>query len=132
MNLDPNAKYQETHEWARPEGDLYVCGITDYAQDKLGDVVYVELPQEGDDVQKDEPFGSVESVKAVSDLFSPLSGTVLEINDALLDSPEAVNEDPYGEAWMLRVRPADFSELDGLMKAEEYQQFLAAEEESES
>jgi len=104
-----------------------VVGITDYAQDSLGDVVYVELPQEGASVTKHEPFGVVESVKAVSDLYSPVSGSVTEVNDAIIDSPEAINEDPYGDAWMIKVEIAGASELDDLLTADEYQKFIEEE-----
>ncbi|MHB8418768.1 MAG: glycine cleavage system protein GcvH [Myxococcales bacterium] len=118
-------KYTKDHEWARPKGKVVTVGITEYAQDHLGDVVYVELPKAGDAVKKGEPFGVVESTKAVSELFAPVSGKVVEVNDPLADGPESINEDPYEEGWMIQVEMDDPKELDGLMSAEAYQQFLA-------
>ena len=134
MDFPEELKYTREHEWTRVEKDkgVVTIGVTDYAQDKLGDVVYVELPEEGSEIEGEQPFGSVESVKAVSDLFAPISGTVLETNDALLDSPEAVNEDPYGEAWMIRVQPTNVADLKKLMSSEEYKQYIAAQEEEEA
>ncbi len=111
----------------RSKGNIATVGITDYAQDSLGDVVYVELPQEGGAVTKNEPFGVVESVKAVSDLYAPLSGHVSEVNDAIIDSPEAINEDPYGDAWMIRVEVSNAKELDDLMTSDEYQKYVEEE-----
>src|SRR5574340_428036 len=127
MDFPKDLKYTKEHEWLKVEGNTATVGITDYAQDSLGDVVYVELPQEGGAVTKNEPFGVVESVKAVSDLYSPISGSVSEVNDAIIDSPEAINEDPYGDAWMIKVEIANHGELDDLMTADEYQKY--AEEE---
>lgn len=127
MDFPKDLKYTKEHEWVRVEGKTVVVGITDYAQDSLGDVVYVELPQEGASVTKHEPFGVVESVKAVSDLYSPVSGSVTEVNDAIIDSPEAINEDPYGDAWMIKVEIASNSELDDLLTADEYQKFIEEE-----
>lgn len=127
MEFPADLKYTREHEWVRVEGDTAVVGITDYAQDSLGDVVYVELPQEGTAVTKDEPFGVVESVKAVSDLYSPVSGTVTEINDALVDSPEVVNEDPYGDAWMIKIEMSNREELNDLLSAEEYEEYIKEE-----
>jgi glycine cleavage system H protein len=109
------------------ENGSVVVGITDYAQDSLGDVVYVELPQEGGIVTKDEPFGVVESVKAVSDLYSPVSGTVVEVNDAVADSPEVINEDPYGDAWMIKVEVGNPPETTEFLSAEGYQQYIEEE-----
>ena len=127
MDVPKDLRYTKEHEWARLDGDTVVVGITDYAQDSLGDVVYVELPEEGSEVSKDEPFGVVESVKAVSDLYAPISGNVVEVNDALVDSPEVINEDPYGEAWMIRIEPSDPSELDDLLSAEDYEKHVEEE-----
>ena len=127
MDFPKDLKYTKEHEWVRVEGKTVVVGITDYAQDSLGDVVYVELPQEGASVTKHEPFGVVESVKAVSDLYSPVSGSVTEVNDAIIDSPEAINEDPYGDAWMIKVEIAGAGELDDLLTADEYQKFIEEE-----
>lgn len=128
MKLDANARYQDTHEWARQEGDLIVCGITDHAQDSLSDVVYVELPGVGTSLGKGEIFGVVESVKAASDLYMPMGGEIVEINEALEDEPEIVNDDPYGEGWMIKFKPASPNEWDDLLSGEEYQQVAEAEE----
>lgn len=127
MEFPKDLKYTKEHEWVKLDGNVATVGITDYAQDSLGDVVYVELPQEGGTVTKNEPFGVVESVKAVSDLYSPVSGNVAEVNDAIVDTPEAINEDPYGDAWMIRVEIANTDELDDLMSADEYQKFIEEE-----
>lgn len=121
MKLDPNAKYQDTHEWARQEGDLIVCGITDHAQDSLSDVVYVELPEVGSTLEKGEVFGVVESVKAASDLYMPMSGEVVEINEILEDQPEIVNDDPYGQGWMIKIKPSDPGQWDSLLSGADYQ-----------
>ncbi len=121
MKLDPNAKYQDTHEWARQEGDLIVCGITDHAQDSLSDVVYVELPEVGSALEKGEVFGVVESVKAASDLYMPMSGEVVEINEVLEDQPEIVNDDPYGQGWMIKIKPSDPGQWDSLLSGADYQ-----------
>lgn len=127
MEFPQDLKYTKEHEWVKVEGDSVTIGITDYAQDSLGDVVYVELPQEGGSVTKNEPFGVVESVKAVSDLYSPVSGNVMEVNDAIIDSPEAVNDDPYGDAWMIKVELSSADELDDLLSADDYQSFIEEE-----
>ena len=113
-------RYMESHEWARKENGTARVGISDFAQDELGDIVFVEFPDEGDAITHDEAFGVVESIKAVSDLYSPVSGTVTATNDALLDAPELVNDDPYGEGWMLEVDLDDPDELDGLLNADAY------------
>ncbi len=121
-------KYSREHEWARSDGSgAATVGITHFAQDNLGDVVFVELPDVGEDVVQFEKMGEIESVKAVSDLYSPVSGRVLERNEALTDSPELVNDSPYGDGWMLRVEVSDSSEMDGLMSAADYTAFLDAE-----
>lgn len=127
MEFPKDLKYTKEHEWVKLDGNVATVGITDYAQDSLGDVVYVELPQEGGTVTKNEPFGVVESVKAVSDLYSPVSGNVVEVNDAIVDTPEAINEDPYGDAWLIRVEIASADELDDLMSADDYQKFIDEE-----
>jgi glycine cleavage system H protein len=127
MEFPKDLKYTKEHEWVKVEGNIATVGITDYAQDSLGDVVYVELPQEGATVTKHEPFGVVESVKAVSDLYAPLSGSVTEVNDAIVDSPEAINEDPYGDAWMIKVEISSAGELGDLLTADEYQKFIEEE-----
>ena len=120
LNLPDDARYTEDHEWARPAGDLYVVGINDYAQDQLGDVVFVELPETGSRFAKGEAFGSVESVKAVSELFFPIAGEVVEVNGVLADSPELVNSDPYGEGWMLKIKAADADGFEALLTREAY------------
>jgi glycine cleavage system H protein len=118
-------KYTKEHEWVRLDGDVGTVGITDYAQDQLGDIVFVELPAAGKAVKQMEKFGEIESVKAVSELYSPVTGEVVEANPALAGSPERVNDDPYGEGWMLRIRLSDPGEIDKLLSAEEYDDFIA-------
>ncbi|MRR11790.1 glycine cleavage system protein GcvH [bacterium] len=120
-------KYDREHEWVRMEGDVAVIGISDFAQDQLGEVVYVDLPSAGDTLSAGDSFGEVESVKSVSELFTPVSGEILEVNDVLDDAPETVNEDPYGDGWMIKVRLSDPSEVDGLMDAAGYEAFIAEE-----
>lgn len=127
MKVPENLKYTREHEWARIRGKVATVGITDYAQDQLGDVVYVELPDVADEVAKDEQFGTIESVKTVSDLFSPLSGEVIKVNEQLEDRPELVNEDPYGDGWMIQIQISDPHEIDELMSAEEYEAYLEEE-----
>ena len=128
MKLDPKAWYAGSHEWARPDGDEFVCGITDHAQESLSDVVYVELPEIGDTFAKGDTFGVVESVKAASDVYLPLGGEITAVNETLEDTPELVNQDPYGEGWMIRFRPSDPGEFDGLMDGGAYETFVAEEE----
>jgi glycine cleavage system H protein len=119
--MDPaDRKYTKDHEWAKLEEGLAVVGITDYAQEQLGDIVYVELPQPGDTVEKSQSFGIIESVKAASDLFAPISGEVVAINEGLVDRPELVNQDPYEGGWMVRVQPEDETQMNDLLTAEEY------------
>lgn len=120
-------KYSEEHEWLRMEGGAAVIGITHFAQDSLGDVVFVELPEVGADVEQFEKMGEIESVKAVSDLYSPVGGRVVEVNDSLNDSPELVNDSPYEEGWMIKVEVSDGSEIDRLMSASEYGALVEAE-----
>lgn len=127
MKLDPECKYSEEHEWIRVEGDEAVIGISDYAQEQLSDIVYVELPEVGDTFAKGDIFAVVESVKAASDVYIPTSGEILEINETLEDSPEVVNEDPYGEAWFVRIALADPAELDDLLDPAAYQAFVDTE-----
>lgn len=127
VEIPEQLKYTKEHEWVKIEGDTVVIGITDYAQDALGEIVYIELPSEGDEITKGDPFGSVESTKSVSELYAPLSGEVVEVNEALLDSPETINEDPYGEGWMIKVKPYDLAELDDLMDSEEYADYIESE-----
>jgi glycine cleavage system H protein len=118
-------KYHHEHDWARIEGDEAVLGITWFAQDSLGELVHFEAPSTGDTVTRDSSYGEVESVKAVSDLIAPLSGEVLEINQAVVDAPEKVNEDPYGDGWLIRIRLADSGEVDSLLDAAGYRQVLS-------
>ena len=127
MEFPKDLRYTKEHEWVRVEGNIVTVGITDYAQDSLGDVVYLELPNDGAGVTKDETFGVVESVKAVSDLYSPISGTVTEINDALVDSPEVINDDPYGDAWMLKVEMSNSAEIKELLTVDEYRKYVEEE-----
>jgi glycine cleavage system H protein len=124
MDFPEDLKYTREHEWARRKGANVVVGITEFAQDQLGDVVYVELPAVGDPVKKGESFGVVESTKAVSELFSPVTGKVVEVNDPLSDAPETINEDPYEEGWMVTIQPADPAELELLMDAKAYRAFV--------
>jgi glycine cleavage system H protein len=119
FDVPTDRRYLESHEWTTTDGNVRV-GITDFAQDELGDVVFVELPAEGDEVTKDDEFGVVESIKAVSDLVSPVSGTVVGVNEGLFDAPELVNQDPYGDGWMIEVEPSPEEEFDDLLTADEY------------
>ena len=124
MQFPDNLKYSKDHEWIRVEGDEAYVGITAFAAGELGDVVFVDVDTEGESLDKDEVFGSVEAVKTVSDLFLPVSGEVLEFNEALEDAPESVNDDPYGDGWMVKIKIMDASELDGLMDAAAYEAIL--------
>lgn len=128
-NVPEDLHYSKDHEWVRVEGDQAIIGITDYAQNSLGDVVYVELPKAGDKFAGSEPFGSVESVKAVSEVFTPIAGTITSINESLADEPEKVNSDPYGEGWMIRLKMDNPGEVDSLLTAAEYEDFTKAESE---
>ena len=124
MDIPSNLLYTRDHEWARLEGDVAVIGITDYAQGELGDVVFVELPRVGDEVTKAQAFGTIEAVKAVSDLLAPFTGEVIEINEGLENAPETINTSPYGDGWMIKIRFSDPSEKSELMSAEEYKSML--------
>jgi glycine cleavage system H protein len=124
-NVPANLKYTEEHEWVKKDGDLLVVGITDHAQGSLGDVVFLELPDAGRKLTKGKPFGVVESVKAVSDLYAPVDGEVVEVNSALVGTPELVNKDPYGGAWMIKVKPANAGDADGLLDSAAYTAFLS-------
>ena len=128
MEVPKELRYSKEHEWVAVEEGIARIGITDYAQEQLGDVVYVELPEADTSVQKDEPFGVVESVKAVSDIFSPVSGMIVQINADLPSSPEMVNDDPYGDAWMIRIQISEPEELEDLLDAEEYLAFVEQEQ----
>ena len=121
-------KYMKSHEWARREDDIAEVGVSDYAQAEIQDVVYVELPEVGTILEQHKPFGVIESVKAAFDLYAPISGEVVEINEELEDAPELVNEVPYGDGWMVKIRMSDSSELEGLMSASEYQAMIETEE----
>jgi len=129
MEVPPGLKYSKEHEWVIADEAVATIGITDHAQDQLGEIVYLELPAVGEKISKDDPFGVVESVKAVSDIYAPVSGTVVEINEGLPESPEVINEDPYGDGWLIKVRISDPSELEDLMDAEEYEDMVASEKE---
>ena len=122
MNYPDDLKYTEQHEWARVDGNRVWVGITDFAQDALGDVVYVDIPEVGTEVRAGEPFGEVESTKSVSDVYAPVTGTVMARNDALVDAPELVNQDPYGDGWMIAIDSSDPSELDRLLTASAYRE----------
>ena len=128
MTIPDDLRYTREHEWARRKGKNVAVGITEYAQDQLGDVVYLELPDIGDAVKKGEAFGVVESTKAVSELFAPISGKIVEVNDPLVEAPENINEDPYEEGWMVVIEPSDPAELDVLLDAKAYQSFLEEQE----
>jgi glycine cleavage system H protein len=127
MNTPANLRYSEEHEWVAVEGGVATIGITDFAQEELGDIVFVELPNVGATLQRSKTLGVVESVKAVSDVYAPVGGTVTEVNGALGEHPEVINEDCYGKGWMVKVTLADPSEVDALMTAEQYEAFLAKE-----
>lgn len=128
-NVPEDLHYSKDHEWVRVDGDQAVIGITDYAQNSLGDVVYVELPKTGDQFAANEPFGSVESVKAVSEVFTPIAGAIVAINESLADEPEKVNSDPYNDGWMIRLKMDNPSAVDSLLSAAEYEDFTKAESE---
>ena len=128
-NIPEDLHYSKDHEWVRVEGDTAVVGITDYAQDSLGDVVYVEMPKAGDQFAANEPFGSVESVKAVSEVFSPVTGEVSGINETLNDEPEKVNQNPYTDGWMIRIKMSNPGEVDSLLTAAEYEDFTKGDTE---
>jgi glycine cleavage system H protein len=125
LSVPEELQYTRSHEWVRTEGDTATIGITDHAQDELGDIVFVELPEEGASFDAGDSFGTVESVKAVSDLYTPVGGEVVEVNDALNDSPEKINEDPYGEGWIVKIQVSGEADL---LSASDYEQFLEEEE----
>ena len=124
MNLPSDLRYSKEHEWVKVKGDTALIGITDFAQSELGDIVYVELPEVGAEIVADEPFGSVESVKTVSELYAPINGKVIAVNEALNDSPEEINDSPYEDGWMIEVEIKDKSELDNLLSAEQYEESI--------
>lgn len=126
MNIPSDLRYTKDHEWIKVDGDLVTVGITDYAQGELGDIVYVEVNAEGEELEQEETFGAVEAVKTVSDLFMPISGEVAEVNEKLADNPELVNSDPYGEGWMIKVKVSNASEIEELMDADAYKEHVGA------
>lgn len=125
-NIPENLRYSKDHEWVNVDGEIASIGITDYAQHSLGDVVYVDMPRVGDKFGTHEAFGSVESVKAVSEIFTPVAGEVVEVNDGLNDTPEKVNSDPYGDAWFVKIKMANALEVDAMLSGEEYEEYLSA------
>lgn len=129
MDYPTNYRYTREHEWLRLDGEIATVGITHHAQDQLGDVVFVELPEVGAKLQAEGAFGAVESVKAVSDIYSPLSGDVTEVNETLIDAPERINEDPHGDGWLIRMTVFDRSEIEKLMTSGQYAEYVAAETE---
>jgi glycine cleavage system H protein len=124
MNIPAELKYTKDHEWVRVEGNVAIVGITDFAQSELGDIVYVEVETEGEELAKEEIFGTVEAVKTVSDLYLPVSGKIVEFNTALEANPESVNSNPYGDGWMIKIEMSDASEVEGLLSADEYQNLI--------
>ena len=126
MNFPQNVKYTNEHEWIRLEGDVAYVGITDYAQEQLGDIVFVDIPTEGEKLEAGEVFGTIEVVKTISDLFLPVAGEVVEQNPALEENPELVNKDPYGEGWLIKMKPANAADLDNLLDAEGYKAVVNA------
>ena len=126
MNFPDDLKYTKEHEWVRIDGDMATIGITEFAQGELGDIVYVDVTTVGEDLDTDEVFGTVEAVKTVSDLFMPLSGQVMELNESLDSQPELVNSDPYGDGWMIKVKMSDLSQVEGLLSAEDYKSLVGA------
>lgn len=126
MNIPAELKYTKDHEWVQVNGDVVTIGITDFAQSELGDIVYVEVETLDETLEADEVFGTVEAVKTVSDLFLPVSGEIIEFNEALEDEPESVNTDPYGDGWMIKVKCSDVSQIEGLMSADDYKALIGA------
>lgn len=124
MNFPTNVKYTKEHEWIRLEGDVAYVGITDYAQEQLGDIVFVDIPTEGETLAADEVFGTIEVVKTISDLFLPVTGEILEQNEALADQPELVNQNPYGEGWLIKIKPTADADFDSLLDAEAYKALI--------
>jgi len=124
MNIPDSLKYTKDHEWLRVEGDIAVIGITDYAQNELGDIVFVEVETVDEELEKEETFGTIEAVKTVSDLFMPVAGQVIEFNEELEDHPEIINSDPYGKGWIVKIKPADIAEVENLLDAKSYQELI--------
>ena len=131
MDFPEGLKYSKEHEWVLIEDDVAIIGITEFAQSELGDIVFVELPEVGEKISKDDSFGSLESVKAVSDIFAPISGAVVEINDDLKENPETINEDPYGDGWMIKVQMTDMDELKDLLSSGDYAEFIEQQKEED-
>ncbi len=129
MEIPEGLKYSKQHHWVAPEDSTVVIGITDHGQQQLGEIVYVELPNVGDKISKDDPFGVIESVTAETELYAPVSGTVIEVNEELPQSPEIINEDPYGDGWLVKVELGDPSEIDELLDAKEYEELIESENE---
>lgn len=129
MNFPEDLKYSKEHEWIRVSGSIATIGITEYAQDQLGEIVFVELPDENEEFEKDDAFGVVESVKSVNDVYSPVAGKIMEVNDPVLDSPEIVNEDPYGEGWLIKLEISNAKELKELMTSKQYEAYIKEESE---
>jgi glycine cleavage system H protein len=129
MNFPEDLKYSKEHEWVRVSGNIATIGISDYAQDQLGEIVFVELPDEGEEFEKDDAFGVIESVKSVNDIYAPLTGRIVDVNDPVVDSPEIVNEDPYAEGWLVKIEISDPKELGELMSAKDYEAYIKEESE---
>lgn len=129
MNFPEDLKYSKEHEWVRVSGNIATIGVSDYAQDQLGEVVFIELPDEGEEFEKDDAFGVIESVKSVNDIYAPITGRIVEVNDPVVDSPEIVNEDPYGEGWLVKIEISDPKELGELMSAKDYEAYIKEESE---
>lgn len=132
MDFPEDLLFTKTHEWARVEDDIMTVGITDFAQKQLGDITYIELPEEGQEIAKDDVYGTVDSLKTVSELYAPVSGVIIEVNDSLPNSAELINEDPYGEAWMIKIEMSNTSELEDLLDAKSYAKFCAKQKEKTS
>ena len=124
MKIDPNARYSKEHEWVRKDGEVYFYGITDHAQDQLSDIVFVELPEPGESFTGGDIIGVVESVKAAADMYMPIAGEIIEVNDTLADNPEILNSDPFGGGWIIQFKSSDPTEFDGLLSAEDYKNFV--------
>ncbi len=129
MNFPEDLKYSKEHEWVRVSGNIATIGVSDYAQDQLGEVVFIELPDEGEEFEKDDAFGVIESVKSVNDIYAPITGRIMEMNDPVVDSPEIVNEDPYGEGWLVKIEISDLKELGEFMSAKDYEAYIKEESE---
>lgn len=127
VEIKPDLRYTKSHEWVKIDGDTITVGVSDFAQSELGDITYLELPEPGDSVSKSEPLGVIESVKAATDIYSPATGEIVEANDQVIDAPEAVNSSPYDDAWLVRIKVSDTSELDELMDSAAYEKFVEAE-----